>query len=292
MKNLPTSWKIRNFFKNLLKLTRFPNLLIIGFTQYFAAIFLIGHPDNYMHLLTSFNMLVLSSSTVIIAAAGYIINDYYDVKIDYVNKPDKVIVGRHIKRRVVIFSHTALNVAGITLGLWLSWKIAVINFIAAFLLWLYSNQLKRLPFVGNFIISILTGLSIIIVAVYFQRNFYLVLNYSVFAFSITIIREIIKDMEDITGDERYGSRTLPIIWGIRKTKRFLYFLIAIFVVVLFYLASLLGNQILNNFFLILLIPIAYFVYLLYRADTRNRYNQLSNYCKLFMLAGILSMTFF
>ncbi len=237
-------------------------------------------------------MLVLTSSTIIIAAAGYIINDYYDVKIDYVNKPEKVIVGRHIKRRIVLFSHFALNMAGITLGFWLSWKIAAINFVAAFLLWVYSNQLKRLPFIGNLLISLLTGASLMVLAVYFERNFYLILNYAVFAFSITIIREIIKDMEDMTGDELYGSKTLPIIWGVARTKVFLFILIFFFIILLFYLSHILGNTILNTFFVILLIPISYFNFLLYKADTKKKFNELSNYCKLFMLAGIFSMTFF
>jgi len=289
---LPNTSTISDFFKNLLKLTRFPNLLIIGFTQYFAAIFLVGHPQNYTFVLTNLHMLVLSSSTVIIAAAGYIINDYYDIKIDYINKPEKVIVGRHIKRRIVLFAHIALNFAGITLGLWLGWKIAIINFFAAFALWFYSNRLKRMPFVGNFVIALLTGLSLIVVAVYFHRNFYLILNYAVFAFSITLIREIIKDMEDMAGDEHYGSKTLPIVWGVRKTKNFLYALIIIFVALLFYLSHLLNNATLNTFFLILLVPIFYFVYILYKADTKKKYNRLSNFCKLFMLVGILSMTFF
>lgn len=289
---MPALDRRSNFFNNLLKLTRFPNLLIIGLTQYFTAIFLVGYPDNYLHLMKSPELFILSSSTIIIAAAGYVINDYYDIKIDYVNKPDEVIVGRLIKRRVVLASHIALNVAGVLLGLLLNWKIAFINAFSGFLLWLYSNQLKRMPFVGNLLIAFLTGLSVMIVAVYFGRNEVLILNYAIFACSITLIREIIKDMEDVEGDERYGSKTLPIIWGIRKTKQLLYLLIIIFVILLFYLSFNLANPILNNFFLLMLIPIVYFVFLLYKADTKKKYNQLSNYCKLFMLAGILSMTFF
>lgn len=289
---MPRSGRKRYYLANLLRLTRFPNLIIIGITQYFTAIFLVGNPEIYYQTFTSIELLILSSSTVIIAAAGYIINDYYDIKIDYINRPDRVVVGRIIKRRVVLAAHITLNFAGIAMGLLLSWKIALINFIAAFLLWFYSNQLKRLPFVGNLLIALLTGMSLIVVAVYYQTNFYLILNYTVFAFSITLIREIIKDMEDIAGDERYGSKTLPIIIGIRKTKILLYIFISAFVFLLFYLSYNLGNPILNTFFIILILPIFYFIYLLYRADTKKRFNQLSNFCKLFMLAGILSMTFF
>ena len=100
-----------------LKLTRFPNLLIIAFTQYFAAIFLAAYPENWYHKIYDYHLFLLSLSTILIAAAGYIINDYYDIKIDYVNKPEKVVVGKLVKRRIVLVSHAVLNFAGIGIGL-------------------------------------------------------------------------------------------------------------------------------------------------------------------------------
>lgn len=275
-----------------LKLTRFPNLFIIGFTQYFSVIFLVGYPDNWIEKLWDFKLFLLISSTMMIAAAGYIINDYYDIKIDYVNKPDRVVVGKLIKRRIVLASHILLNVIGICIGFYLNLYVGVLNFFAGFLLWFYSNRLKRLPFIGNFLIALLTGSSILVLAIYYQRNFPLLLNYAVFAFSINLIREIIKDMEDLRGDLRFGSKTLPIVWGLRKTKYFLYGLIVLFVFILFYLSAQLQNPVLNLFLLILIIPIIYFIYLLYRADSQKRFHQLSTYTKLLMLAGISSMAFF
>ena len=275
-----------------LKLTRFPNLLIIGLTQYFSVVFLVAHPETWPEKLLDFKLFLLSSSTILIAAAGYIINDYYDIKIDYVNKPDKVVVGKLVKRRIVLFSHAALNVFGIAIGFYLNLYVGVINFIAGFMLWIYSNRLKRMPFIGNLVIASLAGLSILVVAIYYQRNYSLLINYAVFAFSINLVREVIKDMEDLRGDMRFGSKTLPIIWGLRKTKYFLYGLIILFVFTLFYLSNQLENQILNLFFLLLIVPIIYLIYLLYRADSQRRFHQLSTFCKLLMLAGISSMVFF
>ena len=285
--------KKRSFsITGFLKLTRFPNLLIIGFTQYFSAIFLVAYPGDWIDKLFDFKLFLLSSSTILIAAAGYIINDYYDIKIDYVNKPDKVVVGKLVKRRIVLASHWILNLAGISIGFYLSVYVGVINFFAGFMLWIYSNQLKRMPFIGNFTIALLSGVSILIVAVYYQSNFSLLLNYAVFAFSISLVREVIKDMEDLRGDMRFGSKTLPIVWGIRKTKYFLFGLILAFIFILFYLSHQLENQTLNIFFLILTVPIGYLIYLLYGADSQKRFHRLSSYCKLLMLAGITSMAFF
>ncbi len=284
--------KKRFSFVGFLKLTRFPNLLIIGLSQYMAFIFLAGFPENWLSRIFDLDMFLVSLSTVFIAAAGYIINDYYDIKIDYINKPSKVVVGKLIKRRIVLASHVALNVAGIGLGIYLNIYIGLINFLAGFLLWIYSNQLKRMPFIGNFVVALLTGLSIFVLAIYYQRNISLLLNYAIFAFSINLIREVIKDMEDLRGDMRFGSKTLPIVWGLRKTKYLLYGLISIFVGILFYLSAQLENHTLNLFFAILIVPIIYLIYLLYRADSQRRFHRLSTYCKLLMLAGISSMAFF
>src|SRR5690606_34862812 len=107
--------------------------------------------------LIDINLLLLVLSTLLIAAAGYIINDYYDVKIDYINKPKRVVVGRILKRRGVMVAHTILNFMGILIGFYLSIWVGIISVGSAFMLWWYSNQLKRLPFIGNFFIAVLTG---------------------------------------------------------------------------------------------------------------------------------------
>ena len=92
-----------------------------------------------------------------IAAAGNVINDYYDIKIDYVNRPNQVVVGRYLKRRAILFIHAGFNTLGILGGFLISWQIGLVNILAAGLLWLYSNQLKRLPLWGNLTVAILTG---------------------------------------------------------------------------------------------------------------------------------------
>lgn len=281
----------RFYLIGFIKLTRIPNLLIIAITQYLAVIFLIFEPHE-LKMVANPKLFLLVLSTLMIAAAGYIINDYYDVKIDYVNKPDRVVVGKLIQRRIVLAGHFILNFSGIFIGFFLDYKVGLVNVFAAFLLWIYSNQLKRMPLAGNLVIAFLTGLTFYVIWVYYQKSMYLLFSYAIFAFAITLIREIIKDMEDMIGDEKFGSRTLPIIWGIRKTKKFLYALILFSGFLFFYMAGRLNNPVLNNFFLILIVPAIYLVYLLYRADTQKKYYQLSIYCKLVMLAGIFSITFF
>ncbi len=159
-------------FQALLRLTRFWNLVIIGMSQYFSAIFLIER-----ELLFDWRLFLLASSTAIIAGAGYIINDYYDIKIDLINKPDRVVIGKSITRRYALFFHSVLSITGIVLGFILSWKIGVIHFLSFFLLWLYSNSLKRQPLIGNFVVSWLTGISIVLVNILYDLSNPLVVIY-------------------------------------------------------------------------------------------------------------------
>jgi 4-hydroxybenzoate polyprenyltransferase len=268
----------------LIKVTRFWNLVIIVLAQFFTAYCLVGY-----FTVLNWRLYLLSVSTALIAAAGYIINDYYDVKIDLINKPERVVVGKSMRRRYALFFHWMLSILGVAAGFLLDWKIGVINIFSGFLLWWYSNFLKRKPFVGNFSVALLTGLSVYQVAVLFDPFNKMIIAYSFFSFFVTLVREIIKDMEDWKGDNTFGCQTLPILWGIRRTKIFIYTLILIHVTAIVSFNSLyLFFQIrILTFFIF--IPILLLILLLVRADTVKSFYYLSFYCKIILVAGIFSM---
>lgn len=268
-----------------LKFIRGINLFMVALTQYLTAIFLVGTRDSWFQVLTDKGFFLLVSATVMITAAGYLINDYYDVKIDFVNKPDRVVVGKKLKRRWVLAGHTALNFGAIGIGTYLSWPIGATIFGAAFLLWLYSNRLKRLPLVGNLAVALLTGMTLVLVAEYFQERTYIIACYAVFAAFITLIREIIKDVEDRKGDEKFGCRTIPIVYGVAKTKVFLFVIMGIFITTVFILIHNI-SLVLPSVLLLTLIALGYGIA---KADTVKAFHNLSTYCKVIMLLGVLSM---
>ena len=278
----------KNFIESILKLTRFWNLLIIGLAQYFTAVFLVG---KWSSVLVDFRFFFLCLSTVCIAAAGYIINDYYDVKIDLINKPDRVVVGKNITRRFAILFHVLFSGLGIMVGLLLSWRLALVDVFSVFLLWLYSNNLKRLPFIGNFTVALLTGISIYCVDIFYKTGNSLIIIYALFSFFMTLVREIIKDMEDLKGDNTFGCRTLPIVLGIRKTKIVIYVILIIFSLTVLVLNRFYAGLQMYYFLIFLFTPLAILLSRLIRADTIKDYSWLSNFCKIIMLLGILSMAF-
>lgn len=276
--------------KPFLTLIRARNLVLVVLSQALVQACLLATGVNWAKVLEP-GFLALTFSTVCIAAAGYIINDYYDVKIDAINKPERLLVGRIIRRRRAMFAHLILSFAGVATGMLLMVPVGLINLGAVLLLWGYSARLKKLLLIGNVAIALLSASMLLVVAVYNDTLNKTTLGYALFAFLISLIREIIKDIEDMKGDASFDCRTLPIVAGMRGAKYVLYPLIAIFQAVL--IAAILhpSTPLIFDIYMLLLVlaPSIWMVVKLVRADRKADFGYLSNLNKLIMLMGILSM---
>ncbi|RDV15582.1 prenyltransferase [Pontibacter diazotrophicus] len=276
--------------KPFLTLIRARNLVLVVLSQALVQACLLAAGVNWAKVLEP-GFLALTFSTVCIAAAGYIINDYYDVKIDAINKPERLLVGRIIRRRRAMFAHLILSFVGVAVGTLLMVRVGLINLGAVLLLWGYSARLKKLLLIGNIAIALLSASMLLVVAVYNDMLNKTTLGYALFAFLISLIREIIKDIEDMKGDATFDCRTLPIVAGMRGAKYVLYPLIAIFQAVL--IAAILhpSTPLIFDIYMLLLVlaPSIWMVVKLVRADRKADFSYLSNLNKLIMLMGILSM---
>jgi 4-hydroxybenzoate polyprenyltransferase len=300
------------------KLIRWPNLVFIGLTQilFYFCVFQTLSQESWLstdNLL--FYLLVLAS--LFIAAAGYIINDYFDLRIDAVNKPQKVVVDKIVKRRWAIILHWVFSAVGILISSYISyrigsWVIALCNAACVLLLWFYSTTFKRKLLSGNVIVASLTAWVILVVYFFCGANLlvlqpenYTVIDknifkftvlYSGFAFMVSLIREVVKDIEDMKGDALYNCRTMPIVWGVPTTKVFTAVWLVVCICSLFIVQLYvwnLGWWLISVYTDILVIlPLLYVLRKLYKASTVSNYRQLSGAIKLVMLAGILSMLFF
>ena len=300
-----------------LKLIRLPNLFFIALTQalfqycIYHSLYKNSVPANDT---SHFILLVLAS--VFIAAAGYIINDYFDINIDEVNKPQRMVVDKVINRRWAIAWHFILSISGLTLtALALpflqKWYLILANILCVALLWFYSTSFKRKLLIGNIVISLLTAWTILIIffskfspSDIFGRQDYinqhkffrLAFLYAGFAFISSLIREAIKDMEDMPGDAKYGCRTMPIVWGINVTKVYvavwLIVLLALLIIVQVYTLQFKWWLPVAYSLVLIMLPLLYIFYKLFKATTVQHFHTLSNWTKLVMLSGILSMIFF
>jgi 4-hydroxybenzoate polyprenyltransferase len=268
--------------------SRVPNLIIIAFTQVATGLILLGIDWNLL-LQPSFFGLIFS--TQMIAAAGYIINDYYDQKIDMVNRPTRVIVGVKLRRRFALLGHTLLNFVAIFIGFWIDPLVGMIHFFSAFVLWYYSNRLRRLPLIGNLAIATLSGLTFLIVAVYFRQQSNLVMIYALFAFSITLIREIIKDIEDVKGEAAFGCETIPVVWGIQGAKIAIYLTAIGGSILLLIFLWVMSRGPLLIYFGCLTPAFLGFLWYLRKADTQEQFSNLHSMCNFMILSGLISILF-
>ena len=305
-----------------LKLIRFPNLLIIALTQYlirWCVIYPILRFNGLQLQMSEIDFFLLSLSTVMIAAAGYTINDYFDTQIDRVNKPGRIIVGTAIKRRIAIGAHLVMNFIAIAIGVYLAYKVnipqlAFIHIISAAALWFYSTTFKKQLLIGNLMIALLAAIVPLIVALYeiplltltygdslksensLSFLFYFISGYSIFAFFTNMTREIIKDMEDYEGDKKYNCITLPIKYGIATGKVAAIILITAIMSSLSYIQYThhINNDLISfYYFLIALqLPFAFSIYITVAAKEKKHFSRASMVIKITMLTGILSMFIF
>jgi len=304
-------------FIHFLRLIRWPNLLFIllAETLFHFCIYKPLYPNAGLEVDTHFYLILLTY--LFIAAAGYIINDYFDINIDQVNKPKRVVVGSYISRRWVIFWHLLFSVLGIYISTIAFpfkeyWHIHLSNLLTILLLWFYSTNFKKDFLIGNVVISLLTAWSIAVV--YFSKftiqeithpvisdtaNFRfakLMVVYSVFAFILTLVREALKDMEDMEGDKKFGCKTLSIVWGLKPTKVY----ISVWLIVVIACLAFIQLYVIPfgwwysalYCLLFIIAPLAIVLIKLKTAYQSKDFSKLSTYVKIAMFAGIMSMLFF
>lgn len=308
-------------FSEISRLIRLSNLAIVWGTQMLTWCCLLlplsaitGQPL----FLTAPKALLLSLSTVLIAAGRYVINDYFDVKIDAINRPEKSLIGKDINPKAAILMHNFCNIAGLIIAALLAYQLNspaafAIPFTSTILLWFYSTHFKRQYMIGNVVVASLTAMSIAIFIAYEPlaqqylstvrlvtiegtqklNPVWILLVYSFFAFMLTWIREIIKDMEDFKGDAEDGCVTMPIKIGLQRTIRFVRVLtvltlIPVLVAVVYLFARswwALGAYAL----LALAAPLAYMGIQVGKAMTQQHFAHYSKYLKVLMLLGIFTL---
>jgi 4-hydroxybenzoate polyprenyltransferase len=309
--------------KALLGLVRYRNLLIVVATQYLMRHAIIAPVLGIYGLslqLGEFNFFLLVLSTLMITAAGYVINDYFDTRTDLLNRPGKVIIGRQISRRTAIKMHWALNFTGIITGFYVAFRTGVpllglLFVFVAGLLWFYSTTYNRQFLIGNLVIASLTAMVPVTVILFeipllnreygeflrinnttFGYVFAWVGSFGYFAFFTTLIRELVKDIEDYEGDMAQGRKSVPIVIGVPSTKLLVAGIISVVIISLVYLfkaylmIGFFGDTdylSLMYFAVFLFFPLLLLAYKVAKADKKSDYTFAHSLAKLTMLFGLM-----
>lgn len=306
---------------NYFKIIRPVNLIIIILTQVLFREFILKGVYSWSNLIpsidqTEFFLLILAS--VLIAAAGYVINDMEDIRVDHVNKPGSNVVDAGISLKAAQIYFLILNIFGLIAGFILAIRLNYLSlgfiFIAiALLLWIYSVNYKKRFLIGNLAVAFLSAMVILILWIIdffalrsspinfaeMSKNIpyisFLALGYALFAFLISFIREIIKDIEDMQGDKAAGYNTIPISMGIRSAKIFVAST-SMLSIILLVLGQIELFQLSKTYMAIYLLIVQLFLLvsllMLMKAKNQKEFHRLSQLNKVIMIIGILSMLFF
>lgn len=292
-----------------LQLIRYKNLIMIAIMQLIVLFCFLKMQEIPLALaLWQYYLLVIA--TVCITAGGYIINDIFDQDADAINKPQKKVVGSKIIENQAYNLYVGFTLTGVSIGFYLSNIIMRPAFVTVFilcaaLLYLYATSLKQIVLLKNIIVSLLLAFSIIIIGLYMifpatdytnrdqmRTVFSVLVDFSIMAFMINFLREIVKDVEDVKGDYNHGVQTLPIILGIHRTLKLVFGLTFIpIVLILSYIYLNLFELIYATVYLLGFVigPLLYFVIKIWNANSQKEYNHLSKVLKLVVFFGILSI---
>jgi len=297
--------------KDFLIFFRWKNVLMILMIQFLFKYILFEKYDIQVSL-DDFHFALLAFSIAFIGIAGYIINDAHDVKADIINKPDKLFVDKKLTRLTAQNIFIAFNSVGLLLGMYLSYHIGytsyfIIYVLTSLLLYQYAKYLKKRLFIGNLIIAIIVFFCIVMSAVFdvapatSQYNIVaqkpvllIILLYGIFGFSLTFLREIVKDMEDIEGDKAMQARSFVIVLGEKTTKAILVCLFILLVSAISILSYLIFNThpVMSIYLNVLVsLPLLYSVFLVSKAHVKRDFHRISGLLKLIMLIGMLSVIF-
>lgn len=290
------------------KLIRYPNLIMLAITLLLVRTQILGFQCLISLNLSDLNFTLFAIGILFIAAGGYIINDIFDQTADRINKPDRVFIGNYITEKKAWQLYILMSAIGIILTVYVSISLeSMFNIIlcstATLLLYLYSKFFQKLALIGNLIISLLIPCSI--VSLYFFEYtidgfseglaiFYWLLPYLFFAFISNLMREILKDIEDIDGDYNQGFKTLPILIGKVRSRNFVLFLTAILLVSLLLIVRLIimyefSQILLLSVILVVILPLLFWFYHLWSAKSKQDFHKSSHYLKLIMVSGILTI---
>ncbi|MBL6964141.1 MAG: geranylgeranylglycerol-phosphate geranylgeranyltransferase [Bacteroidetes bacterium] len=274
-----------------LRMFRYKNLLITILVQLMVYFCLV----KGSLLIPPKDLLLLIGGTVLIAAAGYVINDIYDLKADIINRPDTVLLVQRIKIKTALVIYITFNVLAFYFGILISWKFLLMFLAVSFLLFLYAAKIKRTPLLGNILVALILAFVLIIVWIFEQGNYpELILLYASFAFLTGIIRELLKDLEDMEGDKKAGYMTFPLKYGVQKSKNLVQNLTIIQIISLIVFAILVYGftaywALMAYFFVLVLIPLSLALYLEQKAESKNDFAQLTRFFKFIVVTGTISM---
>jgi len=274
---------------SLFSVVRGYNILVIALAQYLASIYILAPDLPVRKVVFDINLFVIIVASAMVIAGGYIINNFYDAEKDLINKPRKSMLDRLVSQRFKLTTYFVLNFLAVIAASYVSFRAVFFFSSYIFGIWLYSHKLKRIPFLGNFISATLAITPFFVVFVYYKNFESVIFVHAVFLFLLILAREMIKDLENISGDLAQNYRTIPIIYGATTSKTLIFLLILLTLIPSLLLMFRFDVGYMNFYFGICVLLLILFVFLLTKAQGRKDYVWLHNILKFIIVVGVFSI---
>ena len=265
------------------------NLLVLVIAQYLTSMFILAPEHPIGKVLFDPNLFFIVLSTTVVIAAGYIINNFYDSEKDLINRPQKTMLDRFVSQRTKLSVYFILNLTGIFFASYVSFRAVVFFSIYIFVIWFYSHRLKKILFLNNLVASVLTITPLFAVFVYYKNFETVIFVHATFLYLMIVMRELVKDLENMKGDLALGYRTIPIVYGERLSKALLSGLSMISFVPAYLLINYFEIGKMDIFFYGVFVLLVIFLLFLYFSKAKWQYLVLHNLLKLIIVAGVFSI---
>ncbi|WP_298393889.1 geranylgeranylglycerol-phosphate geranylgeranyltransferase [Flavobacterium sp.] len=262
------------------------NIPIIALAQYLSAIFIMAPEKRALMVLLDFNLFIIVLASTLTIASGYIINNFYDSKKDLINRPNKSKIDRLVSQRTKLQVYFTVNFVVVLLALLVSFRAVLFFSAYIFLIWFYSHKLKKYPIIGNLTAAFLAVLPFFAILLYYKNLYPQIFAHASFLCLLILIREMIKDLENIKGDIANNYRTIPVKFGEEFTKKVITALTILTVFPVYLLVETYDVGYMDIYFYVSLIILIFFIVLLWKSESKIQYLQLHNILKFLIVAGV------
>ena len=288
------SFKVKKSIFKLLSLVsviRGYNILVLVLAQYLAAIFVFSPKKSLRNIIFDVDLLYIVLASVCVVASGYIINNFYDAKVDRINRPLKAGLDNYVKQSTKLKLYFTLNFLGFIFGCLISVKAALFFAIYIFAIWFYSHKLKKYPFTGLVSATVLTILPFFAVFVYFQNFSKIIFVHAIFLFLVLMVRELLKDLQSMKGAIVNNYETFPVFYGEVRTKQLSIFLLILTLFPIVALFSYPALSYMRYYFYFALFVLVFLGFYLWNSSETKHYRLMHNVLKILLLIGVFSLMF-
>ena len=271
---------------SLFSVVRGYNVPVIALAQYLSAIFILDKERRALDVLLDGNLFLIVLASSLTIASGYIINNFYDAQKDLINRPKKSMLDRLVSQGTKLQVYFVLNFIVVLLAFLVSWRAAVFFAVYIFLIWFYSHKLKKYPLIGNLTAALLAVLPFFGILMYFKNFYEVIFAHATFLYLLILIRELIKDLENIQGDLVANYRTIPVMFGERVAKNIIMVLAFSTLVPVYLLIEVYEVGYMDVYFYTGMIVMIFFLFKLNKAESRDEYQLLHNTLKALIVAGV------